>query len=263
MPELPEVETIRRQLDKQLCGQSIQDIRLFDYRQRVQGPLPKARGMITAVRRRGKVLIIEVDTGYSLLLHLKMSGQMIWQKQLARTPHTRVTFRFPKGWLLFNDTRKFGFLKVVPTRSLETFFRSFGPDALTVPFPSFVTQLQQRKHSTLKPALLDQTVLAGLGNIYAQEACFLAGIDGRRKISTLTSPELKKLHQSVQRVLRWSLRYHGTSTDQYYIDLYGKAGEFSRKLSVYGQEQCRRCQGEIIKMKLGGRGTYYCPWCQR
>jgi formamidopyrimidine-DNA glycosylase len=263
MPELPEVETIRRQLEQQFTGRPIQEIRLFQYRQRVDGSLRQGCGTITAVRRRGKVLIMEVDTGYSLLFHLKMSGQMIWQEELARTPHTRVTLRFPQGWMLFNDTRKFGFMKVVPTPSLQHFFSSYGPEPLEMSFSTFSQQLQRKKNSTLKPTLLDQTVIAGLGNIYAQEACFLAGIDGRRKISTLTSGELKRLYHNIQRVLQRSLRYRGTSTDAFYIDLYGKAGQFAQKLSVYGQTNCHTCHHEIVKIKLGGRGTYYCPRCQK
>tara|TARA_Y100000310_G_C20589880_1_gene767420 strand:+ start:59 stop:859 length:801 start_codon:yes stop_codon:yes gene_type:complete len=266
MPELPEVETIKNQLVKKIKSKTISKVVIRDYKNRFIGRKQKVFARIKNIERRAKQIIFNLANGYSFIIHLKMTGQLIYHRKLPAEikKATHVIFSFSDGSsLFFNDFRKFGFVKVMKTEKVEGYFRDFGPDSLKVGFPEFRKVLEKKKRSKLKPTLLDQTVLAGLGNIYAQEACFKAGVLPDRVIGSLTDSELKKLHSAIQTILRLAIKHQGTSFDTSYRTVEDQPGGFKHYINVYHQKDCSRCKSKLKSEKLGGRSTYYCKKCQK
>ena len=274
MPELPEVETIVRDLKKELTGQKILKIEILDkksarflkkdFLKRVKGKIIKSVG------RRAKLIIITLDEGQYLVFHLKITGQLIL-KEAAAAPDkfTRLVFCLSgRKKLLFNDLRKFGYLKLFNKEELKAELKrlNFGPEPLEKSFtlPVFESILKKRKKMPVKPLLMEQSLIAGIGNIYASEACFLAGIKPTRRAGRIKKEEVKKLYQAVIKVLKESIKCRGTSADDY-LDAFGREGTYEEKLRVYGrkQEKCRRCPEKIIRIAQAGRGTFYCPACQK
>ncbi len=290
MPELPEVETIRLSLAKKIIGLSIKKIEILNPKT-FQGDSQKVINQkILNVWRRGKGLGIDFENGQTLLFHLKMSGQVIvtqnetrktqYEKRfvgghptkdmLAELPNksTRVIFYLSDGQtMFFNDQRKFGWIKILDRQSLQLdkFLNNLGPEPLTKDYSwlHLKTNLLKHPKTVVKVGLLDQSVVAGVGNIYACEGCFNAGIDPRTKITDLTDEQFKKLHQGVIQALQDGVKYGG-STKTHFVDSDGKKGLFLDYAKVYNRDKkpCMHCQTPIKKIKLGGRGTFFCPQCQ-
>lgn len=287
MPELPEVETVRIGLSALLPGRRIADV-VYDW---PKGFIATAADIdahlvgakVTAVKRRAKVLIIELDSKYSMVIHLKMTGQLVFRGEKhfgAGHPNhslvgalpdksTRVTFTFDDGTkLFFNDQRKFGWVRLLPTAEVPMidFFQKVGPEPLADDFTAkdFVARLRRRNNSAIKAVLLDQTVVAGIGNIYADESLWSAEIHPLSKITDLTDMQLEALHHSLVKVLRLSIE-KGGSTDRNYVDAEGKRGSYLTFANVFRREgqPCPRCGTTIIKLRVAGRGTHICPRDQR
>lgn len=371
MPELPEVETVRIGLNKLLPGLTVAKV-TFDWPK--DFPNTKADvnkflvgAKIIGVRRRAKVLMIDLSTKYSLVIHLKMTGQLVfvrnptkqglgnggWQmRKTAKTSatnyqsqnpkleerfgaghhtkslvgklpdkSTRVIIEFESGkedglepntrktrsaeqtvqevqsastaesdkvvgqerwrsWglrpqaghrdplLFFNDQRKFGWMRLMPTAEIPNidFMQKVGPEPLEQNFKvnDFVKRLQKRQNSNIKAALLDQTVIAGVGNIYADESLFAAGIHPASTVKAIPKVKLELLYKELRRILKLSIKKGGT-TDKNYVDVLGKKGNFMELIKVFRHQNqlCLICQNEIIKIRVAGRGTHVCPKCQK
>ncbi len=286
MPELPEVETIKIGLAKLLPGLVIADVHHDWQKSFPNAPADVARFMIKSkinnVRRRAKVLMIELSTGYSLVIHLKMTGQLIYvgkerfgaghpnKELVAELPvkSTRVTIDFTNGSkLYFNDQRKFGWVRLIPTIELPEidFFKKFGPEPLEDDFTVdvFVLRLMRRKNSNIKSVLLDQTILAGVGNIYADESLWAAKIHPATSVSAVPKAKLVALYSALRDVLNLSIE-KGGSTDRNYVDSEGKKGSYLTFANVFRKEgqACPRCGTTIGKTRVAARGTHFCPHCQ-
>ena len=287
MPELPEVETIRIGLSKLLPDLVIKDV-VHDWPKSFpNAPADVARFMVGAkiisVRRRAKVLIIELSSKYSLVIHLKMTGQLVFVGKkrfgaghpnddlIANLPakSTRVTIDFTDGSkLFFNDQRKFGWMRLLPTVEVPEidFFKKVGPEPLEDDFsPSdFIDRLLRRKKTSIKAALLDQTVIAGVGNIYADESLWAAKIHPALAVSRVPKTKLVTLYNELRNILQLSIK-KGGSTDRNYVDSQGKKGSYLTFAQVFRREgqPCPRCGATIEKIRVAGRGTHICPYCQK
>lgn len=289
MPELPEVETIRISLAKKIIGLKIPSIEILNPKT-FQGDLQKILNQkITNVWRKGKGLGINFENGYSLLFHLKMSGQIIYGVQNLKgqgerfigghptkdmqgdlpNKSTRVIFNLNNGSkVFFNDQRKFGWIKVLDGESLaiDKFLNSLGPEPLEKGYnwQQLKNNLLRHKKTPIKVALLDQSVVSGVGNIYACEACFNAAIDPRTKVEQLSDSQFMAIHQAVIQALKDGIKYGG-STKTHFVDSDGKKGLFLDYAKVYNRDKkpCLVCGTEIKKIKLGSRGTFYCSECQK
>lgn len=286
MPELPEVETVRRGLSRLITGLLIEDVthdhpKSFPNADKdVQHFLIGAK--VVTVTRRAKVLIIELSTKYSLIIHLKMTGQLVYRGEqnfgaghpsdslIGELPDrsTRVTFTFSNGAkLYFNDQRKFGWVRLVPTAEIPMidFFKRVGPEPLSDDFSWQIMRgrLQRRKNTSIKAALLDQSVIAGVGNIYADESLWGAKIHPATLVKNVCDPEVKRLHKALRGVLQLSID-KGGSTDQHYVDAEGRRGSYLTFANVFRREgqACARCGATIEKSRVAGRGTHTCPRCQ-
>lgn len=274
MPELPEVEIIRRYLDDALRGRVIESVTILLPRQ-LKHPDPEAfcalvRGQrIERVARRGKYLLIHLQEGGHLVFHLRMTGSLVYEPQgtAAETGHTRMVFSLAGGGALrFSDIRTFGCVygfaagEEIAVPGLQ----SLGPEPLSDAFtPTYLAQAVRGRKQTVKSFLLDQRRIAGLGNIYADESLFLAGIDPRREAGSLTQAECKKLAAAIQHVLRDGLADGGT-TFRNYRNGEGGYGRHQEHLCVYHRagKPCPTCGRPIEKITVGGRGTHFCPYCQ-
>jgi len=277
MPELPEVETIRNQLETKIIGKKIKtiDIRLAKI---IVGSSPKKFSQVVkgsrikSIDRRAKILIINLFNNYSLAIHLKLSGQIIYQPEifnLKSNKHTHLIYYFTDGSvLLHNDVRQFGWVKLFKTSELEKYFQKekFGPEPLNETFTSEIFQklLLAKPRQKIKPLLMDQKFIAGIGNIYAQEACFCAKILPTRIVKSLKKYEIKDLYSCLIKILKKAIVCHGSSIDDY-LDARGEKGSYACYLKVYDRlgKKCYRCSGIIKKIVLAGRGTYFCSKCQK
>jgi formamidopyrimidine-DNA glycosylase len=288
MPELPEVETVRIGLHRLVIGKKIASVE-HDW----QKSFPNSKHQVDAflidaniinVRRRAKVLMIDLSSNYSLVIHLKMTGQLVYRGEqhfgaghpneslIGNLPDrsTRVTITFTDtSKLFFNDQRKFGWMRLIPTPEIPNidFMKKVGPEPLEPTFTTdvFMGQLQKRKNSIIKAALLDQSVLAGIGNIYADESLFMAGIDPRSIVNRVPKPALQLLHSAIIDVLTLSIE-KGGSTDKNYVNAEGKKGSYISFAKVFRKngEPCPNgCGGIIEKHRIAGRGTHMCGNCQK
>ena len=282
MPELPEVEIIKLFLHKNITGLKVKSINVLNEKSFLGDSQLILNNTIRSVERRAKVLRIRFD-GMELLIHLKMSGQMIFvgkEKHIGGHPtkdmfgdlpnrSTRVIFNLSDGsTLYFNDQRKFGWIKLMNQESRimnQDFFGKFGPEPFEKSFTWEVLKknLLRRKKTPIKVALLDQEIVAGVGNIYACEACFIAGIDPRVRIEELKDEDFRMIHTGIVEALGNGVKYGGSSKT-HFADPEGRKGLFLDYAFVYGREKisCKKCGTLIEKIKLGGRGTFYCPKCQ-
>lgn len=274
MPELPEVETIKNDLNKNIRGKKIKTVEILE--PKIIGFLgktfkSKAEGkIIKNVGRRAKLLVMELAGGLFLVFHLKITGQLIFKgAAAARDKFTRVIFYLSGGEkLFFNDLRKFGYIKVFDKAGLKEMFKimKFGPEPLdkSFTFEVFNNLLNRKKNAPIKPLLMDQSFISGVGNIYASESIYSAKINPKRKVRTLTLPERKLLFKSIKKVLTDSIKHRGTSADSY-VDAFGAKGDFEKYLRVYGREgkKCFRCAGIVKRISQAGRGTFFCPKCQK
>ncbi len=275
MPELPEVETIRRQLAREVKGSVIlsADVR---FGKRLNLPADRFAAAVRGARiqdvgRRAKLLVFTLSNGWTMVAHLKMTGRFLLKPEGAEpTKHTHVVFHLSgRRQLFFEDVRKFGFIRLFPSGEVEKAVfqkEKYGPEPLepSFGFDRFAECLMKRASRRVKPSLMDQTCIAGIGNIYADESLWRAGVRPDRRISSLSPAELRKLYRGILTSFRESIKHHGTSADMY-VDLYGRQGTYVRKLRVYGREgqRCYRCGGRIVKVRMGGRGTHFCPKCQK
>jgi formamidopyrimidine-DNA glycosylase len=288
MPELPEVETIRAGLAKLLPGRVVKDV-WYDWDKSFpNAPADVARFLVGAtvekVRRRAKVLIIELSSGWALIIHLKMTGQLVFvgigqrfgaghpsKDMLADLPvkSTHVVLDFTDGSkLFFNDQRKFGWVRLLPAIEIPEidFFKKVGPEPLDSDFTVdlFIDRLMRRKNSNIKAVLLDQTVVAGVGNIYADESLWGARIHPATLVSQVPKTKLVALYNSLIDVLNLSIA-KGGSTDRNYVDAEGQKGSYLSFANVFRKEgqPCPRCCTPIEKIRVAGRGTHICPRDQK
>ena len=265
MPELPEVETIVRNCRPRLEGRRIVTFTSRWAKQVSPSAAQVRRALVNRtimqLTRRAKFIVFHLDDGGRLLVHLRMSGRFEWASDHARLPaHIRATWDLDDGGrLLFCDARKFG--RIIYTRDLAAATASLGPEPLERAFtPAVLKQILHRRRRQLKPLLLDQTVIAGLGNIYTDEALFRAGLHPAMRSHRLNDEQVRGLHTAIRAVLRLAIRHHGTSIDWIY-----PGGWMQERLQVYGRagEPCRRCGTSIVALRLAQRGTHICPKCQR
>ncbi|OGE84985.1 MAG: DNA-formamidopyrimidine glycosylase [Candidatus Doudnabacteria bacterium RIFCSPHIGHO2_02_FULL_46_11] len=271
MPELPEVETVVRELGRKLKGRSINDVRVL-YPGVIEFPSVKEfvkrlkNKKIKDVARRGKLIIINLHGGDYLLVHLKMTGQLVFNQEPHK--HTRVIFKIGKDSLNYNDLRKFGFLLLTDEKGLDEILNQrfrFGPEPLMKEFTFDYLYEKIRGRSTpIKSLLLDQRILAGIGNIYADEALFLAKIRPLRKARSLNRAEVKSLHRAIKKVLALAVK-HGGSSSRNYVRTNGAEGTFHKLHNVYQRHglPCKVCGRPLQRIVLGGRGTHYCLKCQK
>ena len=287
MPELPEVETVRRGLSELIIGKVVSA---------TQADTPKSfpntatdvahflhNAKVTAVRRRAKVLMIDLSTDYSLVIHLKMTGQLVYvdptQRFGAGHPNdslvdalpdrsTRVTIGFDdRSNLYFNDQRKFGWVKLMPTLEIPElpFMKKVGPEPLEPDFTAeqFAVRFARRARTNIKAAILDQSVVAGVGNIYADESLWGAYIHPKRLVGTITESEFRALYTDLRAVMNLSIE-KGGSSNRNYINAEGKKGSYMDFARVFRRESlpCPRCGTTIEKLRVAGRGTHICPHCQ-
>lgn len=282
MPELPEVETIRRGLDKFILHQKIQNVTILCEKS-FRGDKKWLIGQeIIKVDRRGKALLIQLSNKMWMMVHLRMTGQMIFvgnEKFAAGHPdqgfteempgrHTRVYFDFENGThLYFNDQRKFGFIAVMDELGLQEdkFLSRLAPEPWDMSADAFWEMLQRHKASPIKAAILDQSNIAGVGNIYADEGCFYAKILPWRRCDSLDRDEADLLLEGLCSVMQASID-SGGSTMKDYVQADGTKGSYLEKFAqVFRREglECRRCGGIIEKTRTAGRGTHYCKGCQK
>jgi formamidopyrimidine-DNA glycosylase len=275
VPELPEVETIRRQLQRAVKGARIRSVQVR-FGKKLNLPARRFAGLlagqtIMSVRRRAKLLLFGLSDGWTLAVHLKMTGRfLLVPEHVLPDKHTHVVFHLTGGrQLFFHDVRKFGFMKLVRTARLQEEIlepAAFGPEPLesAFTFRKFAMCLRGHAGQRVKQALLDQSCLAGIGNIYADEALWRAALRPDRRVKSLTEAELRRLYRGARQSLRLGVKHRGTSADDY-LDIYGRPGDNAARLKAYGRagERCGRCRGRIKKIKLGGRGTHFCPGCQK
>ena len=261
MPELPEVETVRLGLISLIPDKTVKAVTSDNPKSFPNAPADIKSFLIgvkvATVRRRAKVLIIDLDSGYSLVTHLKMTGQLVF----------RANDDFGDSRLFFNDQRKFGWMRLVPTLEITSidFFRKVGPEPLADDFTAkdFIKRLQRRPRSNIKAVLLDQTVIAGVGNIYADESLFAAGIHPLSLAGQIPKKKLETLFHELQAVLRLAIE-KGGSTDRNYVDAKGRQGSYLDFAKVFRRDgqACLVCGTIIEKSRVAGRGTHTCPTCQ-
>ena len=282
MPELPEVETVARRLSTVLSGKVIQGVSVLREKS-FQGDPSRLTGLtIKSVARRAKIISINFHEDIKIIVHLKMTGQLIYfskkekiggghpsQDWVSKLPssHTRIVMDLSDGAkLFFNDMRVFGWWKVVSGEGAELEFQKYGPDVNTDAFSLeyFLSKLPNRRVS-IKQVVMDNKVVAGIGNIYASEALFLAKIDPTRATNSLSKKEVTRLFPFLKKVIEDGINAGGITFDGKYVDVFGFAGSYQNQLKVYGQdgENCKICKSIIEKVKLGGRGSYFCPSCQK
>ncbi|MFA6254710.1 MAG: DNA-formamidopyrimidine glycosylase [Patescibacteria group bacterium] len=293
MPELPEVETLRRELASVVRGKTIKSASV-DWPKMVKPLTPKQFSQqlkgrkIIDVKRRAKILIIELSSDNFLLIHLKLTGQLIFRNKksdirnqklivgghpqkggVVGLPNkfTHIIFDFTDGSkLYFNDLRKFGWIRLVNKQQVDKLISEFGVEPFDKEYTlvNFQTILKRYPNRKIKQILMDQTLLAGVGNIYADESCFCAKILPTRVVKTLKPEEIKRLFNCIPKILKFAIAKKGTSADDY-VQLDGSQGGMLPYLKVYGRkgEKCARCSGVVQKIKLNGRGTHFCKKCQK
>ncbi len=288
MPELPEVETVRVGLSRLIVGKTVTHAEHDWPKSFPNAPADVQEFLVGAtivsVQRRAKVLLVELSSKYSLVIHLKMTGQLVYRSKTedfgAGHPSdsfvnplpdksTRVTLTFTdKSKLFFNDQRKFGWVRLLPTVEIAEldFFKKVGPEPLADDFSWQIMRdrLLRRRNTNVKAALLDQTVVAGVGNIYADESLWGAKIHPATTVRDIPESKFKALHKALRDVLQLSID-KGGSSNHTYVDAEGKKGSYMTFANVFRREgqACPRCGTIIIKSRVAGRGTHTCPFCQK
>ncbi|MBD3360033.1 MAG: DNA-formamidopyrimidine glycosylase [Candidatus Buchananbacteria bacterium] len=288
MPELPEVETIKRGLEKNIIGKQIADF-YCDWPKMINYSLKeykaKIKGLkIQAINRRAKMLILNLSQSWNILIHLKMTGQLVYGSKTKclvgghpikdgydclPNKFTHATFTFSdQSHLYFNDVRKFGWLRLFTDQGLEQELDSLnlGPEPLTndFSFDYFKNKLKQKQNSKIKQFLMEPKNIVGIGNIYSDEVCFYAKVKPTRLVKNLKPKEIELLYKGIKKILQDSIKLQGTTFSNY-RNAEGETGEFMKKLKVYGRagEKCKICNAEIKKIKIGGRTASFCPKCQK
>lgn len=273
MPELPEVETIRKTLAKFVLGKEIKDIDVL-WPKIIKQPddIEQFKHLLIGqtfqrIDRKGKFLLFYMDD-VVMVSHLRMEGKYrVVEKEIPVDKHTHVIFHLTNEQdLRYNDVRKFGTMHVFPIGKelIGKPLKQLGPDPFEENYSfDYVYEKLQRTSRNIKAALLDQTIIAGLGNIYVDETLFLAQVHPEKRANTLSKQEAKRIYQYTEKVLSEAVEQGGT-TIRSYVNGEGEMGMFQQKLYVYGQEEtaCRHCGDIIVKLKVAGRGTHICPSCQ-
>lgn len=281
MPELPEVETIKLQLNSVLKGLVIKEVEVLSPKNFVGDKRKIIGKKITGIKRFGKMLVLDLDNGLSLGIHLKLTGRLIYRgkrqpkslrvedEDIKNLPnkHTRVIIYFTNGdTLYFNDLRKFGWMKVLDSKKREVLSGKLGIEPFTKDFTidNFQKVLSKSKKA-IKLVLMEQEKIAGVGNIYANEALFLAKIQPKTPAKDMDPKKAVDLYNKLLKILKDGIRWRGASDDAY-LDAFGQKGEVQEHFLVYNKkgEDCpNHCGGKIEKIMLSGRGTYFCPNCQK
>ncbi|MBU1027048.1 MAG: bifunctional DNA-formamidopyrimidine glycosylase/DNA-(apurinic or apyrimidinic site) lyase [Candidatus Margulisbacteria bacterium] len=288
MPELPEVETVKRGLSKAIIGKKIADFD-SDWRKTINYPLPRYKKIvkgkkIIAVRRRAKMLLIQLSSGLNILVHLKMTGQLVFrdkkrclmgghpiEKSCETLPNkfTHATFTFSDNSnLYFNDVRKFGWVRLYSDTELEKVFAKMGlgPEPLEPDFTpeGLFSLMKRRPRSKVKQFIMDPKNVVGIGNIYSDEVCYYAKVRPDRLVKTLNAKHAKLIHDGIVKILKAAISAQGTTFSNY-VNSNGEAGAYTKKLKVYQRygKKCYYCKGTVKKMKIGGRTSSYCPVCQK
>jgi formamidopyrimidine-DNA glycosylase len=277
MPELPEVEVVRRDLEREITGRRVKAVEVDGMRSvrrhhnRKQFINRLEGRKIMSIERRGKYILCRLDGDDVLVIHLGMSGQLLRAKSSRETrpKHTHVVITFQQGGQLrFVDPRTFGEMFVTETDALAKVseLSHLGLDPLDAPMSwELFGNLISQKHAKLKSLLMDQKFVAGIGNIYSDEILWGAGLRWDRMSDSLSAQEVRRLYRSMVETLQEAVKYRGSSlADEQYVDLFGKPGEFQLHHKVYAREgeACRRCRQPIARERVGGRSTFYCPACQ-
>lgn len=286
MPELPEVETVRRDLRQFVIGRKIVavDVRLKKYVSPEPNKFKKTLigCSVQDIERRGKLLLLHLDNGYRLHIHLKMTGQLVLRhsgvllagghpmvhvKDLPNS-HTHLILNFDNGDILYcNDQRQFGYVRLHSTTESDGIVEAkYGIEPLSSQFTlkAFREGIVRRPKTIIKALLLDQKFVAGLGNIYADEVCYKAGVLPMRRVSTLTENEVELLHQAIRSIIALAVKHRGTTFNNY-VSIDGRAGQFWKYCAVYGRggTPCKKCKTQLIKSVVAQRGTTYCSKCQK
>jgi formamidopyrimidine-DNA glycosylase len=266
MPELPEVETIKRELEKAVVGKKITAVTINNPAViRQPSPAEFVKGLtgvtVKNILRKAKILILELSGGRALTIHLKMTGQLVYPGDGLSS---RVRFKLSDGkYLDFNDQRLFADLRLLDDWHALPFIQGLGPEPFDIDAKKFKDMID-RKKTRIKPLLMDQAFISGVGNLYAAEALFRAKIDPRRPASSLSDKEKELLFKEIKDTLTEAIEHKGSSVDQY-VQLTGSPGGYVKYHKVYDRENkpCIICKSPIKRIALGGRGTYFCPKCQK
>jgi formamidopyrimidine-DNA glycosylase len=266
MPELPEVETIKRDLEQVIVGKKIVEVFVHNPAVIKEPSVENFKKNLTnvtvkSVLRKAKVLIIELSSGKFLIIHLKMTGQLVYPGENKKS---RISFKLSDGkYLDFNDQRLFAELRVLDDWRDFKFIQSLGPEPFEITAEQFKKMLLSKK-TKIKPLLMDQSFISGIGNLYAAECLFRAKINPSRPANSLTDKEKEILFKEIQDCLIQAIKYGGSSVDDY-VRVSGQKGEYKQFHQVYARDNkpCLVCQATIKRISLGGRGTYFCPKCQR
>lgn len=266
MPELPEVETIKRELEKSVLGKRITEV-IVNNPYVVKQPKKEEfiRGLKNAaiknILRKGKLLIFELSSQKSLAVHLRMTGQLIYP---GNAKDSRVSFKLSDGKILdFRDRRLLGELRLIDNWQDLKFIQELGPEPFDITLEKFKEMLSNKK-SKIKPLLMDQTFISGIGNLYAAEALFRARVHPGRPALSLSAKEKEILFKEIKDTLNEAIHYKGSSVDQY-LQVSGVPGGYVKYHKVYDREGklCAVCNTAIKRISLSGRGTYFCPKCQK
>ncbi len=262
MPELPEVETVVRSISPYIVGHKILHVELNSKRV-TRGSFKETTKALTGaqiqrIRRQGKQIFVELNKGI-LYIHLGMTGKLLWNAE--RTKYAHAIFELDNGTLIFDDVRQFGRVEFYP--QIPPFLAKTGPDALTVPAEEFLSRLK-RHTGFVKPLLLNQTFIAGVGNIYADESLFASGIHPKARASKLSKSRAEELHKQILAILELAIQHRGSSISNY-VDADGACGNYQLQHNVYGRtgEPCPQCGKPVKRIVLGQRSTHFCPRCQR
>lgn len=284
MPELPEVEIIRRGLENKIVGKTIKNIEVHVPKIFQGDPRSIYGAKIKSIDRFAKMLLITLDNGKAMLIHLKLTGQLVYKNgsdevrgghptkgYLGPLPNkfTHVIFHFnDEGVLYFNDLRKFGYIKLYTAKEVPSLkvIRELGPDPYSKDLTAeyLMKIISRRPKIKIKQILMDQTIIGGVGNIYADESLFCARVSPLRQAKDVKRTELEKIIGCINNVMDFSIA-HGGSSENTYVDVEGKQGKMQNFFKVYRQtgEKCTECGGAIKRTVVGGRGTHYCPICQK
>jgi formamidopyrimidine-DNA glycosylase len=272
MPELPEVHTISSDLNQHISGFTITDVKVLGTYKVLPDQHAFFSGLkdqkILEVKRIAKNIVVLLDNEKALHIHLAMTGQVFVRDPKEKVPNwTRVVLRLSKNGaskiIYLTDMRMFGKIGVMDQKGLENLKNKYGPEPLDNITPSDFLQRLQQKNTSVKNALLEQSLVSGLGNIYATDALFMAGIHPETPTKKLTLQTATKLLESSREILLEGIKHRGsTLDDKMYVDIFGKEGTHQKHFRIYGKSKCPNCGGDVEFKKIGGRGTYFCPVCQ-
>jgi formamidopyrimidine-DNA glycosylase len=266
MPELPEIETIKRYLEKDLIGRKIKDVKVLNKKSFLGDKKKILNSKILKIERKGKMLIFRLNNSLNLVFHLKLTGQLLFLNFLRNSEfkrYTRVIFILDKGFLVFNDARKFGWIKVLDDKNLNNELSKIGKEPFDLNF-KYLKEIFSKTKRPIKIVLMEQKKIAGLGNIYANEALFLSKIHPLKPANKLKDSEIKNLLLAIKKVIKKAIKLQGTSF-RFYVKPDESKGSYQEEFLVYQRknERCLKCKNKIKYIKIGGRGSFYCSNCQK